>query len=165
MDKIPVLAYHGFNDKISGSKANKYNIAIDALARQMELLFDRNYRTLSLDLLVSGEKSPSDKIKEIVITFDDGHLSNFTRVLPVLEKYSYKAIFFVTTGLIGKESDFMDWKQVSELSRKGHDVQSHGHTHRFLNQLSSEQVRRELEQSRDLIYSQTASLDCIRTYN
>lgn len=155
IDKIPVLAYHGIRENISYTKTIKYNITIESFSRQIKLLYDCNYRTVSLDNLVSWQKSSTAKTKDIIITFDDGHVSNITNVLPVLEKYNYKAIFFVTTGLIENQIDFMDWKQVRELSRKGHDVQSHGHTHRFLNQLSRGEIRNELEKSGEIIYNQT----------
>lgn len=82
------------------------------------------------------------------ITFDDGHLSNYQHALPLLEKHGLRAIFFVTAGWIETRPEFMTWTQLKEMVSLGHPVQSHGWSHTFLTQCSSEELAKELERSK-----------------
>jgi peptidoglycan/xylan/chitin deacetylase (PgdA/CDA1 family) len=38
----------------------------------------------------------------VLITFDDGYENNYTEAFPILQRYGLRAIFFITTGLIGQ---------------------------------------------------------------
>jgi len=82
------------------------------------------------------------------ITFDDGKLSDYEFALPLLEKYQIRATFFVTAGLIGNNSGFMDWQQVRAISSLGHSVQSHGWSHLLITRASATELHRELEASK-----------------
>jgi peptidoglycan/xylan/chitin deacetylase (PgdA/CDA1 family) len=79
---------------------------------------------------------------------------NIRYLFTVLIKYNYKAFFFFTTSLIENKIDFIDWKQVRELCRKGHDVQSHGKTLIFY-PLNREEICKEWENSGEIIYSKS----------
>ena len=148
MLQIPILAYHG----VSNLPDNKYNVQTESFSEQMEWLNQSGFKTLDQSDLFEFKGTEYYKSGSyFVLTFDDGHISNYEFVMPVLEKYGFKAIFFITTGLIEKESNFMDWVKVKELHRKGHSIQCHGHFHMFLNRLKAENVDFELQESRKLI--------------
>ncbi len=64
--------------------------------------------------------------KAILLTFDDGYLSFYTKVFPLLKKYHYSA----TVALVGKWMDgnvtaddpgksIMNWEQVREVAQSG----------------------------------------------
>lgn len=60
-------------------------------------LLKKNYHIVSLQSFVRGE---TKNIKNrLIITFDDGHVSNF-ELLPVLKKHDVRITIFITTGLI-----------------------------------------------------------------
>lgn len=82
------------------------------------------------------------------ITFDDGHVSQYDHALSVLQELSMKATFFVTVGWTGKRPGYMTWKQLAELARSGHEVQSHGWSHTLLTQCSAKELQIELLRSR-----------------
>lgn len=85
------------------------------------------------------------------ITFDDGHVSQYDHAFPVLQELSMNATFFVTAGWTGKRPGYMTWKQLAELARCGHEVQSHGWSHTLLTQCSAKELQIELLRSkRDL---------------
>ena len=85
------------------------------------------------------------------ITFDDGHVSQYDHAFSVLQELSMKATFFVTAGWTGKRPGYMTWKQLAELARCGHEVQSHGWSHILLTQCSAKELQIELLRSkRDL---------------
>jgi peptidoglycan/xylan/chitin deacetylase (PgdA/CDA1 family) len=85
------------------------------------------------------------------MSFDDGHISNYACALPLLEKYSCKAIFFVIAGRIGERKDFMTWRHLEELVSLGHRVQAHGWSHVFLTTCTQSQLQTELRRSKDTI--------------
>jgi len=82
------------------------------------------------------------------ITFDDGHVSQYDHAFSVLQELSMKATFFVTAGWTGKRPGYMTWKQLAELARCGHEVQSHGWSHTLLTQCSAKELQIELSRSR-----------------
>jgi len=85
------------------------------------------------------------------ITFDDGHVSQYDQAFSALQELSMKATFFVTAGWTGKRPGYMTWKQLAELARCGHEVQSHGWSHTLLTRCSAKELQIELLRSkRDL---------------
>ncbi len=81
------------------------------------------------------------------ITFDDGHHSNADLALPVLKERGLWGIFFVTSDWIGRPG-FMDEVQIRRLRAEGMLIGSHGCSHRYLSDLSAEELGRELEESK-----------------
>lgn len=84
-----------------------------------------------------------------MITFDDGYLSDYKIVLPLLEALSIKATFFITTSNIGKPN-YLDWKMVNEMHEKGHIFGSHGHNHLKMTEISLEESRYEFNKSKEM---------------
>jgi hypothetical protein len=89
-----------------------------------------------------------------VVTFDDGHLSQYTHGLPVLEGQGLKAIFFVTAGWTGKRTNYMGWEHLRELLSLGHEVQSHGWSHEILTRCRPEKMIQELRCSKEALEDQ-----------
>ena len=88
--------------------------------------------------------------KSVIITFDDGWADNYTNVFPILKEYGLTATIFVVTGFIG-QANYMDWKQLLEMSEAGVSIQSHAVSHKPLAQLSKAEVKHELEISKKTI--------------
>jgi peptidoglycan/xylan/chitin deacetylase (PgdA/CDA1 family) len=78
------------------------------------------------------------------VTFDDGHASQHRYAFPLLQKYGAKAIFFCIAGKVDVCPDYMNWAQMQELARAGHEIQSHGLTHCFLTQCTDARLHEEL---------------------
>lgn len=93
----------------------------------------------------------SNPAPPLVISFDDGHISNYTLALPLLEKYGLRAIFFVIVGRIGKHKEFMTWAQLKELARLGHRVEAHSWSHNFLTECSELELHEDLMRSRSTL--------------
>ena len=87
----------------------------------------------------------------LIFTFDDGHVSNYTAALPLLQNYSCKAIFFVIVGRINEQKDYMTWEHLRELVSLGHRVEAHGWSHSFLTRCSDADLRTELVRSREVL--------------
>src|SRR5215831_2716923 len=107
--------------------------------------------------LAARLSSDGDNNAPIAISFDDGHISNYSSALPLLEKYSRKAIFFVIVGRIGEQKDFMTWAHLKELVALGHRVEAHGWSHTLLTNCSDSELRNELERSREVLQERTGA--------
>jgi peptidoglycan/xylan/chitin deacetylase (PgdA/CDA1 family) len=130
-----VLAYHEL-----AAEEVAYHYALSC--RQLE-------DHLGLASLIRSESTPSEE--RLVISFDDGHISHYELALPLLEKYSSKAIFFVIAGRIGKREDFMTWSHLKELIALGHRVEAHGWSHAFLTSCTDAELRNEVRGSKEMI--------------
>ncbi len=86
--------------------------------------------------------------KVVILNFDDGRLSQYTNALPILDKYGFKATFYVVCNYIGKKEGYMDWKEIKTLQKEGHDIGSHSMNHVRLEQLSKKNVEYEVGQSK-----------------
>lgn len=83
----------------------------------------------------------------VVLTFDDGHLSNYALALPSLLEHGASADFFVNPARVGTPG-FADWAQLREMARLGMSIQSHGWDHRYFTALSPAELREDLHRSR-----------------
>ena len=79
----------------------------------------------------------------ITLTFDDGYDSHYESALPLLEAYGFHATFYITSSLLG-EPGYLTPAQLIDLFERGHEIASHGVTHRDLRGLSLHQVAEEL---------------------
>jgi len=101
-----------------------------------------------LTRLASAASRPSFVGQSAVITFDDGHRSNFEQAFPLLEQSGLKAVFFVLAGCVGRSDKYLLWSQARQMVAAGHRVQSHGWSHRLLTQCSPSNLERELTRSK-----------------
>ena len=124
--------------------------------------FRRHFRVVALREIVEKLERGQPLNRELAITFDDGYRDNFDRALPVLEKLSLPATFFVVTEWMGTDvlpwwdaergtrHPWMTWDQVRTLHRKGFDIGPHTRTHADLGSISGAEAEREIGASADL---------------
>ncbi|MCQ6277195.1 glycosyltransferase [Bacillus sp. V3B] len=88
---------------------------------------------------------PSDK--EIVLTFDDGPDPKYTEdILKTLKHYQIPATFFI----IGKQA-MLHQGIVEQMYRDGHEIGNHTFSHPYINQLSDDQLKLELNSTQRII--------------
>ena len=88
--------------------------------------------------------------EHIIFTFDDGGVSFYTIIAPILEEYGWRGVFFISTKYVGTEG-FMTSFQIADLHQRGHIIGSHSHHHRVLTEFSLEEVKMEIGQSVSLL--------------
>lgn len=79
----------------------------------------------------------------LVITFDDGKLSNYTDGFPLITSKGVKCTHYIISDYVGSLG-YMTWNQLNELNQSGFDIQCHSKTHGLLTNLTSEQVKSEM---------------------
>jgi len=71
-------------------------------------------------------------------------------LLRLLEKYNIKAIFFVLGSILDKHPDL-----IKEIHEKGHEIASHGYSHKTLFKLTPDEFEKEIVKSRKMIHKIT----------
>jgi peptidoglycan/xylan/chitin deacetylase (PgdA/CDA1 family) len=97
--------------------------------------------------LVLFSYSLTQPIKAAIITFDDGMLSQYTYAKPILDKYNFKATFYIICNSVDKENR-MNWNNIQILEEEGHEIGSHTMNHKRLSKLSEEEMKYEVIQSK-----------------
>ena len=102
----------------------------------------------------------------VVISFDDGY-RHLSEILPILmERFSFRPIVFMPTGLLGKSNSWdyshllratphLDRDTVRKLAASGVVFGSHGTTHRDLASCTTPELKQELEESRRVLQDLT----------
>jgi peptidoglycan/xylan/chitin deacetylase (PgdA/CDA1 family) len=135
--------YHGLHDSEvdAGCFDPVYSVAPSVFAGQLAWLVANGYRTVRLD------ECGISTDRRIVLSFDDGDISNLAVALPLLREHGMVAEFFVTSDFVGRPG-MLSAGDVRALADAGMGVQSHGRTHRFLEDLEDDALRGELVESK-----------------
>ncbi len=119
-------------------------------------LLNGGLRSGSLDAL--GQGQPPGR-GQFVISFDDGYLNVARYGLPVLARSPVKAIQFLVADRLGRNNDWdqakgeitenlMGVAEVRDWLAAGHQIGSHGLTHRNLAKIAETEVREEIFSSK-----------------
>lgn len=130
-----VLGYHDVRDDVrTGVDRDPDALSTDHLIAHFDWLKANGYHVVSLDQVVEashgGKPLPSDAV---LLTFDDGLESFYTRVYPLLRAYDYPAVQALVGSWMdmpdgqrmpynGAECDrscFLTWDQVAEMHKSG----------------------------------------------
>ncbi|NOT13541.1 MAG: poly-beta-1,6-N-acetyl-D-glucosamine N-deacetylase PgaB [Methylococcaceae bacterium] len=123
-----ILNYHDIVGA-EGAKPpfNAMDVSIDHLEEQLAWLNKNGYQIISVQrLLDAAAGKASMPNKGILLTFDDGYQSFYTRVFPLLKKHRYPAtIALVGNWMEGTEKpdepgkQLLSWDQVREIQESG----------------------------------------------
>lgn len=166
--EIPVLMYHHLLKESENRyfKNNGCTISLREFEQQMKILYDNGFKTVSLsDLKLFLHKKKKFPVKSVLITFDDGYLSNYQYAYPVLKKYHFKAAVFIITSNINQSPQPFHPDKLTRLSweemRSSSDVfEFASHTHAlhemeqnqaYLISKSEEEIINDLKHSRQLL--------------
>jgi len=134
-ETFQVLCYHDVRDDVLDNyDPDSGAVSTTRLISHFAWLKDHGYHVVSIDDLInagSGQKALPEKA--VLITFDDGLKSIYTRVYPLLKVFNYP----VVVGLVGawlegddnllvkygprdlRKKDFLTWEQIKELNQSG----------------------------------------------
>jgi peptidoglycan/xylan/chitin deacetylase (PgdA/CDA1 family) len=153
---VPIVTYH----RLTGKPKTEIDLTPEQLQRQFQYFRDAGYQPITATEMLNCKEDPgSFPEKPLVLTFDDGPLSNYTIVFPLLKKYGWKATFFIYPKVIAKKSKTqLTWNQLRKMAAAGMDIQSHTLSHPFLTSIDaagkerySKWLKRELQESKRII--------------
>ncbi|TRW90852.1 poly-beta-1,6-N-acetyl-D-glucosamine N-deacetylase PgaB [Candidatus Methylobacter oryzae] len=132
-----VLNYHDILTAEDAQRSlDKMDVGVEHLEQHLDWLKKKGFKIVSVQNVLdaaAGKDSLPDKAA--LLTFDDGYLSFYTRVFPLLKKYHYPA----TVALVGTWMDgnvtadepgkpLLNWAQVREMVQSGLvEVASHSY--------------------------------------
>jgi peptidoglycan/xylan/chitin deacetylase (PgdA/CDA1 family)/UDP-N-acetylglucosamine:LPS N-acetylglucosamine transferase len=157
--EMPVIMYHRFIKDDSEKGVHGTYLHIDMFEKHLKLLKRMGFETLTFEDL--NERGVISRLRVgkryIVITVDDGYVDNLTMMLPLLQKYGFKAVVYVVTGENFNRWDvevndnpekkvlLMNADQLKLLSDSGViEIGGHTMTHPKLPLLSAEQQQYEI---------------------
>jgi peptidoglycan/xylan/chitin deacetylase (PgdA/CDA1 family) len=155
--RMPVLMYHAISGDDSTAQSAYYKVTTrpEVFGLHMRLLHEGGYQVVGIEKGLDIFRQHGIKTRKLVVlTFDDGFRDFYTQALPVLGKYGFGATMYVPTSFIGESplnfrgKDCMTWAEVRECRKAGIEFGSHTVTHPKLYELSEENIRRELEESK-----------------
>lgn len=143
---VPALTYHHIGDS-----SHWYYVSPKHFEYQMLFLKLLGYSPISLQEMMTGLAGQSTlPWKPILITFDDGYQDNWLQAVPVLEKYGFRAAFFVVTGKMGARG-YVSWQELEAMQKKGMEIGSHTVNHYPPSVINLKEFSRELMLSRVML--------------
>lgn len=138
------VSYHDVRDDVVADyDPDQYAVSTDNLAAHFRWLRDHGFEPVSLARIrAAANGGPALPEKAILLTFDDGYRSHYTRVYPLLKAFNYPAVFSLVTRWMeapaggeieyGRETktreDFLSWDEVREMRASGlAEFASHSH--------------------------------------
>jgi peptidoglycan/xylan/chitin deacetylase (PgdA/CDA1 family) len=129
--EVPILCYHHMRVQANG-KLTDYSVEPDRFIAEMKMLADSGYKTVLpdqlYDYLTKGTSLPE---KPVMITFDDTDEEQFTIGKREMDKYGFKAVFFIMTISLNKPR-YMTDAQLKQLVDEGHVVGAHTWDHHMV---------------------------------
>ncbi|MDG2526458.1 poly-beta-1,6-N-acetyl-D-glucosamine N-deacetylase PgaB [Stenotrophomonas sp. HITSZ_GD] len=144
LPQVQVLSYHDIRDDVAGAEdADPYAIDSQHFAAHLEWLDAHGFHPISLSQLIDASAGIATlPERPVLLTFDDGLRSTYTRAFPLLRAYGFPALVAVVTDWVdlpaerhidygprafGRE-DFLTWAQLREMRDSGL-VEIASHTH------------------------------------
>lgn len=166
---VPVLMYHHLLKQAENQFPNNNVILnLENFEQQMKYLATEGYTTIMADELVlfmKGElRLPK---KSVVITFDDGHKTNYLYAYPILKQYNMRATAFIITNRIQPKPAAFDPARLQFLSTQEmesmKDVFDFGSHTNGLHHLEGMTSQVLLKSPTELIADFTTSRDILQT--
>ncbi len=157
--KVPILLYHHITteefsggNEISLISPRDFRLHMTAIKVNFTPISLRQYYEYVLD--ETGEVTIPDN--PIIVTFDDGYLSNYEIAFPILKELEIPATIFVVTDTVGEiggegkvNYSHFTWEQAREMEESGLiEIQSHTANHTELATLPVNQMVVELRKSK-----------------
>lgn len=126
---LPVLMYHDFSEDVEDS----LTVHPEDLDDHLTALYDAGYETVTDQDIVDFREGDEDALPDqpILITIDDGYVSNYELAYPIFEEHEMKATIYVIAERrdTGYDNHFT-WEQAREMQDSGWiNIQHHSYNH------------------------------------
>jgi peptidoglycan/xylan/chitin deacetylase (PgdA/CDA1 family) len=134
MKNFTIFLYHDirtgdYGIDREGPDSFPYVLESQSFRKQMKGLSNGGFPVISLaELVQSFREGLSLGHPTVCLTFDDGHVSNFTHAFPTLRHFGFTACFFLTASEIGTRQA-LSWPQIRSMADAGMEIGSDGLTH------------------------------------
>jgi peptidoglycan/xylan/chitin deacetylase (PgdA/CDA1 family) len=158
--QVPVIAYHKIDEPSKDIRIRGAFTSPKRFAGQMSYLKREGFVFYSASALIEHYlehgRFPS---RGIALTFDDGWKDNYINAFPVLRELGIRATIFLVPSCIGQVTSkvvaegesaraHLSLADITEMSGHGIEFGSHSMNHELLHQLSPQDVKYEVEESK-----------------
>ena len=159
---IKAFGYHAVSKEEFVGNADYLRLCVpeNIFRGQMEYLKKKHSFLQFRDLALIEDGAMPCPPNPALVYFDDGYKEVLENAYPILKDMGIKATVFITINFVEKKSVpvwanresnlFLSWEEVNSM-KDVFEVGSHGVTHSKLNKLSADELRWELEDSRNSI--------------
>ncbi len=165
MAKLPILMYH----HVTVEQGKGLTISANNLEKQFKYLAENGYKTYHFKELQNLKTLSS--AKNIVITFDDGYVSQLQLALPLLKKYKLKATFFVPLDFLGKTDswntsslEIMSAEQLKSLNPKIVELGFHSFYHKKYTDLSNAEIEADTRRCLEFVSENELNFSPVLAY-
>ncbi len=148
MTNSVVLVYHAVSDEPL-PRLELYTTNPSRYREHLGVLSASGRPLLSVAELTRRRSNGTSQGNEVVVTVDDGFVDALAAVRDAVQ-LGVPGTLFVTTSFIGAPG-MLSAADLCEVAAYGWEVGSHAATHRHLDELSSAQVRQELQTSKQTL--------------
>jgi peptidoglycan/xylan/chitin deacetylase (PgdA/CDA1 family) len=145
---VPILMYHVVNTPPASAHYPDLYVRPSDFAAQMSWLARHGYHVVTLrrvyDSWTKGTRLPSHPV---VVSFDDGYLSQYTRAFPVLRAYHWPGVLNLEVNFLQPAGGMRPWR-VRKLIAAGWEIDAHTLTHPDLTTLDDARLWHEVHGSR-----------------
>ena len=153
---VPALNYHKVGEIPAGTRHPENYVRPSQFRAQLRWLRAAGYNSVTVsEYLAHRRGSRALPPRPVMLTFDDGYLSNYDVALPIAREFGYSATVFIVSGMLGRTNVWDDGQEpllginhIRELQSQGFEFQSHTRTHQRLTEIPPQHARNELAQSR-----------------
>ena len=142
---VTVLMYHAVGDEAGHTEGADAHYAVGSgqFRRHLECVRAAGGTAASVADLLGRPQAPGMRVG---FTFDDGHVSN-ARAADDIAAHGGTADFFVNPSTVGTRH-YLSWAELRDMASAGMSIQSHGQHHRYLDELTPQEVKAELGDSK-----------------
>jgi peptidoglycan/xylan/chitin deacetylase (PgdA/CDA1 family) len=147
-EPVPILMYHLINAPPSGAPLPALYVAPSAFRAQMNWLARHHFRAVTLQRVYdhwrTGRWLPR---RPVVISFDDGYLSQYTFAFPILRAYRWPGVVNLEVRHLRPVGGLLPWR-IRKLIRAHWEIDAHTITHPDLTTLGDARLWYEVHGSR-----------------
>jgi peptidoglycan/xylan/chitin deacetylase (PgdA/CDA1 family) len=148
---VPILMYHVINPPPAAAKFPGLYVSPEEFAAQMHALAGAGFHAVTMDQMRANwtRGTPLPAGKPIVVSFDNGYQSQYTRALPVLRKLGWVGVENMQlTGLPPAQGGLSE-KQIAGLVSAGWELDTQGISHADLITLAPAALHQQVAVARE----------------
>lgn len=129
-NRVVIVSFHDMSANLN----SKFNMSPITFEQDLQALRSYHFNVISNQQYLGWlQHRTSVPANAVLLTFDDGYRSMYTRAFPILLKYHMPGTFFVIThAQDAMFPGFMTWPEVQAMARAGMAMESHTYDLHYL---------------------------------
>jgi len=150
---VPILMYHVIAPAPAGAPFPGLYVPPEEFEEQMRALKRAGWHAVTLDQLAAywSKGAPLGAGRPIVLSFDNGYQSQYTRALPVLRSLGWVGVENMQLSGLPPSQGGLGEGQVRGLLAAGWELDTQGYSHADLDTLDPEQLRFQVATARQTL--------------